>query len=284
MLPIYIYRSQVSICMKRACSSVLRKYTDEMNTHVAIGTKTRPNISKTRRAQSIWIVHFCDYFRTQTERTSATIWSELHWSQALWPTIIQHHWPYTQWSSTWPKTRLGCLIRWFAFCMAPSGMLRCRRSSRRSRWVGVRRWCATPPNLIAFHLRLIVYIFTVFDPNVTADMTNPDYVQVHEDYKNLVCFSIKFVVLFIITVYVFFKIVYCLFVALVRCINKVDLMLGSFMDELQISPYQFEVACLEGRQSGTSSAFSFHQGLFQQVGTDEWRTPNWFFSLCVFFS
>lgn len=44
-------------------------------------------------------------------------------------------------------------------------------------------------------------------------------------------------------------------------------MLGSFMDEMQISPEQFEVACLEGRQGGggSSNAFSFHQGLFQQV-------------------
>lgn len=42
-------------------------------------------------------------------------------------------------------------------------------------------------------------------------------------------------------------------------------MLGSFMGEMQISPEQFEVACLEGRQSGPGNAFSFHQGLFQQV-------------------
>lgn len=35
---------------------------------------------------------------------------------------------------------------------------------------------------------------------------------------------------------------------------------------MQITPEQFEVACLEGRQSGgPSNAFSFHQGLFQQV-------------------
>lgn len=37
------------------------------------------------------------------------------------------------------------------------------------------------------------------------------------------------------------------------------------MGEMQITPEQFEVACLEGRQSGPGSAFSFHQGLFQQV-------------------
>lgn len=44
-------------------------------------------------------------------------------------------------------------------------------------------------------------------------------------------------------------------------------MLGSFMEELQITPEQFEIACLEGRhnQSGSSNAFSFHQGLFQQI-------------------
>lgn len=52
-------------------------------------------------------------------------------------------------------------------------------------------------------------------------------------------------------------------------------MLGSFMEELQITPEQFEVACLEGRNSGNVSdasnsakdggSFSFHQGLFQQI-------------------
>lgn len=54
-------------------------------------------------------------------------------------------------------------------------------------------------------------------------------------------------------------------------------MLGSFMEELQITPEQFEVACLEGRNTGSVSevseaskgedggTFSFHQGLFQQI-------------------
>jgi len=43
-------------------------------------------------------------------------------------------------------------------------------------------------------------------------------------------------------------------------------MLGSFMEEMQITPEQFELACLEGRQNtAAGSAFSFHQGLFQQV-------------------
>lgn len=52
----------------------------------------------------------------------------------------------------------------------------------------------------------------------------------------------------------------------INFILQVDFMLGSFMDEMQITPEQFEVACLEGRQSGgPSNAFSFHQGLFQQV-------------------
>lgn len=47
---------------------------------------------------------------------------------------------------------------------------------------------------------------------------------------------------------------------------KVDYMLGSFMEEMQITPEQFELACLEGRQNtAAGSAFSFHQGLFQQV-------------------
>lgn len=43
-------------------------------------------------------------------------------------------------------------------------------------------------------------------------------------------------------------------------------MLGSFMDEMQITPEKFEEACLEGRNhSGTSSGLTFHQGLFQQI-------------------
>lgn len=40
-------------------------------------------------------------------------------------------------------------------------------------------------------------------------------------------------------------------------------MLGSFMEEMQITPEQFEVACLAGKH--TASGISFHQGLFQQV-------------------
>lgn len=42
-------------------------------------------------------------------------------------------------------------------------------------------------------------------------------------------------------------------------------MLGSFMDELKITPEQFEVACLESRQNGPNNTLTFHQGLFQQV-------------------
>lgn len=39
------------------------------------------------------------------------------------------------------------------------------------------------------------------------------------------------------------------------------------MEEMQISPEQFEVACLEGRntQNNAGNAFNFHQGLFQQI-------------------
>lgn len=55
-------------------------------------------------------------------------------------------------------------------------------------------------------------------------------------------------------------------------------MLGSFMEEMQITPEQFEFACLEGRntvaaensatqtgENGGEKTFSFHQGLFQQI-------------------
>ncbi|XP_053670216.1 cilia- and flagella-associated protein 36 [Anopheles nili] len=94
----------------------------------------------------------------------------------------------------------------------------------------------------------------IFDPNLQPDEDNPEFRRVHDEYKNLV-----------------------------------DYMLGSFMEEMQITPEQFEFACLEGRhvaslgargarasstdpssgadgsdQSG-SSTFSFHQGLFQQI-------------------
>lgn len=68
----------------------------------------------------------------------------------------------------------------------------------------------------------------VFDPNESIDETNEEYKKVYDEYKHLV-----------------------------------DFMLGSFMEEMQISPEQFEVACLAGKHS--SSGLSFHQGLFQQV-------------------
>jgi The ARF-like 2 binding protein BART len=54
-------------------------------------------------------------------------------------------------------------------------------------------------------------------------------------------------------------------------------MLGFFMEEMQITPEQFEFACLEGRNTTNmisepssstgmaAHAFSFHQGLFQQI-------------------
>lgn len=70
----------------------------------------------------------------------------------------------------------------------------------------------------------------VFDPNLQPDETNAEVQQIHNDYKNLV-----------------------------------DYMLGSFMEEMQITPEQFEMACLEGRQQHKDNPFQFHQGLFQQV-------------------
>ncbi|XP_055613715.1 cilia- and flagella-associated protein 36 [Uranotaenia lowii] len=87
----------------------------------------------------------------------------------------------------------------------------------------------------------------IFDPNVKPDEANPEFRKVHDEYKNLV-----------------------------------DYMLGSFMEEMQITPEQFEFACLEGRNSSSVAAqvsptrsqgsstgdghtFSFHQGLFQQI-------------------
>lgn len=62
------------------------------------------------------------------------------------------------------------------------------------------------------------------------DTTNRDYRKVHEEYKALV-----------------------------------DFMLGSFMEEMNITPEQFEYACLEGRNHDGSPQVNFHQGLFQQI-------------------
>ncbi|CAD6992440.1 cilia- and flagella-associated protein 36 [Ceratitis capitata] len=68
----------------------------------------------------------------------------------------------------------------------------------------------------------------VFDPNIQIDEENADIVAIHNEYKNLV-----------------------------------DYMLGSYMEEMQISPEQFETACLEGRNPDNN--LHFHQGLFQQI-------------------
>lgn len=43
------------------------------------------------------------------------------------------------------------------------------------------------------------------------------------------------------------------------------------MDEMQITPEQFEVACLESRQNSSNNVLNFHQGLFQQVDIDAFR-------------
>lgn len=50
-------------------------------------------------------------------------------------------------------------------------------------------------------------------------------------------------------------------------------MLGIFMEEMNITPEQFEIACLEGKnlsalpkdEPSDSHSFSFHKGLFQQI-------------------
>lgn len=70
----------------------------------------------------------------------------------------------------------------------------------------------------------------VFDPNESNDENSEEYRKIHDEYKHLV-----------------------------------DFMLGSFMEEMQITPEQFEIACLAGKNS--ASGLSFHQGLFQQVQT-----------------
>ncbi|XP_017844840.2 cilia- and flagella-associated protein 36 [Drosophila busckii] len=72
----------------------------------------------------------------------------------------------------------------------------------------------------------------VFDPNLQLDENDAEIRQIHEEYKNLV-----------------------------------DFMLGSFMEEMHITPEQFELACLEGcqQQGQGENPFRFHQVLFQQI-------------------
>lgn len=47
-------------------------------------------------------------------------------------------------------------------------------------------------------------------------------------------------------------------------------MLASFMDEMNITPEQFEYACLESKSQQGSTQVNFHQGLFQQI----WAANN----------
>lgn len=79
----------------------------------------------------------------------------------------------------------------------------------------------------------------MFDPNIDIDIDDKLYLQIHTEYKNLV-----------------------------------DYMLGSFMEEMNILPEEFEIACMEGKnlslltkdEGGVEShSFSFHKGLFQQI-------------------
>lgn len=82
-------------------------------------------------------------------------------------------------------------------------------------------------------------LYIAFDPNIDIDISNTHYVQIHNEYKNLV-----------------------------------DYMLGSFMEEMSITPEEFEIACMEGKnlslmtkdEAGADGhSFSFHKGLFQQI-------------------
>lgn len=58
-------------------------------------------------------------------------------------------------------------------------------------------------------------------------------------------------------------------------IIQVDYMLSTFMEEMQITPEQFEVACLAGKQNNSTSGLTFHQGLFQQVSTSSVGKAKW---------
>ena len=66
-------------------------------------------------------------------------------------------------------------------------------------------------------------IYSVFEPD-EDDKNEKEYKKIHEDYKNLV-----------------------------------DFMLGSYMEDIGITPQQFEEAC------GKGSKRSFQHGLFEQV-------------------
>lgn len=83
----------------------------------------------------------------------------------------------------------------------------------------------------------LCFIHKVFDPNIEINISDPQYLVIHNEYKNLV-----------------------------------DYMLGSFMEELNITPEEFELACIEGKNlltkndpSNDNGTFSFHKGLFQQI-------------------
>lgn len=78
----------------------------------------------------------------------------------------------------------------------------------------------------------------VFDPNESIDENNEEYKKIHDEYKHLV-----------------------------------DFMLGSFMEEMHITPEQFEVACLAGKHN--ASGLAFHQGLFQQVNHYNFFSFDW---------
>lgn len=93
--------------------------------------------------------------------------------------------------------------------------------------------------MINFHRVRSRNLFPVFDPNIDIDITDPQYVQIHNEYKNLV-----------------------------------DYMLGLHLEEMCITPEEFEIACMEGKnlslltkeEGGVEShSFSFHKGLFAQI-------------------
>lgn len=143
----------------------------------------------------------------------------------------------------------GCLTLWSGSCTVQFGMHRYKHSSKRNPWVSrlINYLCWISFSFELFSPNQIIHFFrTVFDPNESIDENNEEYKKIYDEYKHLV-----------------------------------DFMLGSFMEEMQITPEQFEVACLAGKHS--ASGLSFHQGLFQQVlfklfqRIFEWWIENDFF-------
>ena len=97
--------------------------------------------------------------------------------------------------------------------------------------------------------------FPVFE--VDGDENEKEYEKVHEEYKNLVsslpCQSVSFN----------FQLIILIINSFSHLLDfQVDFMLGSYMEDIGISPEQFEAACGVASKKIKSQ---FHHALFEQV-------------------